>query len=361
MTKDERLQKHLTKLSSFNASSKIKLRAKATRIHGYSLYFDYSIKGQRKYDFLNLYLTGDTTRDTDALSQALIMRKMKESDVAYQSAGFRISTWKRKSDVTEYIRTSGRNKSRVWASVANALEKYSQSQIRFMDLNQVFIEKFKDYLLETLSQNTAWVYLNTFKTALNQALQEGIISTNPADGITIKKRETDRPFLTQEEIAMLHTTDCISWEVKRAFLFACYSGLRISDISRLDWKAIDVIKGTITTRQKKTDAMLYVPLLPQAAKLLGEPSTGLVFELPSDSYINKILKIWAKDAGIQKAISFHSSRHTYAIMAIEAGIEINVIQKLLGHSLLTTTMVYAKIHDKAVFQAADKFTRYLGE
>ncbi|HRU83620.1 MAG TPA: site-specific integrase [Candidatus Cloacimonas sp.] len=359
MTKDERIQKHLQKLTSYNASSKIKIRAKATRIHGYSLYFDYSIKGQRIYDFLNLYITGDATRDKEVLNQALTMRRMRESDIAYQTAGFRISNWKRKSDVAEYIRTIGQNKSRVWASVATALEKYSQSPVRFMDINKEFIEKFRDYLLENLSQNTAWLYLNTFKTALNLAVNEEIISTNPGNGITIKKYETDRPFLSQEEIALLTSTDCSFPEIKRAFLFACYSGLRISDVGRLDWKAIDLTKNIITIRQKKTDAMLYVPLLPPARRLLGEPSTGLVFDLPSQAFINKKLKEWAKDAGIQKQISFHTSRHTYAIMAIEAGIEINVIQKLLGHSMLTTTMVYAKIHDKAVFQAADKFTKYL--
>jgi len=361
MTKEERIQKSIKKLISYNSSSKVKLRAKATRIHGYSIYFDYSMKGQRTYDFLNLYITGDATHDSETLAQALEIRKLKEADLAHQAAGFRVNTWQRKSDVVEYIREAGKKRTHAWACVARALQDFHPGTLRFMDLTQNIIEDFREYLLEKYSQNTAWVYLNTFKTALNQAVKDSIIVTNPAQGISVKKLETERAYLTHDELDQIKNTECRQPEVKRAFLFACYSGLRISDIARLDWRAIDLDKGTISTRQKKTNAMLYVPLLPMAQKLIGEPSTGLVFDMPSDSFVNRELKIWAASAGIDKSISFHSSRHTYAILAIEAGIEINVIQKLLGHSIISTTMVYAKVHDKALFQAADKFNKYLGE
>lgn len=358
MTKDERIHKSLKKLSSYNASSRVKLRAKQTQQRGFSIYFDYYVKGERSYDFLGLYLSGDPTNDSEVLGQALQLRKMKEEDLSSQAAGVRLNTWQRKSDAIAWISEQAKRKTGTWKRVISSLKNFHPAPLRFNDITPQFAEGFKEYLLEKHSQNTAWLYLNTFKTALNLAVKNGILMTNPAKNVTIKMRDTERSHLTSEELKVIEATPCNYPEIKRAFLFACYSGLRISDIVRLEWKSIDLVSNTISIRQKKTDSMLYIPLLDDAKRILGTPGSGLVFDLPTEAYINRKLKTWVSEAGISKDISFHCARHTFAIMALEAGIEINVIQVLLGHSILSTTMIYAKVNPKVLQGAADRLNRF---
>jgi|LSQX01.3.fsa_nt_gb integrase len=359
MKKDKRLDKSLKKLESYNVSSRIKFRAKKTATLGYSIYFDYYTHGRRNYDFLSLYLTGDPVNDNNTLGKALEIRRIKEMNVSHQAAGVKSSEWKRRSDILEYMKAVSKDKNRTWQVAINALAQYQAPPIRFLDVTAKFVEGFRSFLLDNYSQNTAWLYLSIFKTALNMAVREGILMQSPADGISIKKIETEREFLTTEELELLQKTPCQDSEIKRAFLFACYTGLRVSDIILLDWQSIDLQEDTITLRQKKTKEMLYIPLLPKAKDLLGKQGTGLVFKLPTHSWINSKLKAWVRAAGIDKNISFHTARHTFAIMAIDAGVEVAIIQKLLGHTVLATTMVYAKVRDKTLTGAAHKMQAFL--
>ena len=155
---------------------------------------------------------------------------------------------------------------------------------------------------------------------------------------------------------MLIDTPCASEDVKKAFLFSCFCGLRISDVRALLWK--DVIyendKIHLELRQKKTEALLYLPLNKQAQCYLPANRGNVeecVFSLPSQSTISKILDRWAKDAGISKKVCYHMSRHTFATMELTMGADLYTTSLLMGHSNVQITQIYAKIIDVKKEQA----------
>ena len=163
-------------------------------------------------------------------------------------------------------------------------------------------------------------YFDVVVIALNKAVKDEIIPTNPAHKINYKDRpqqgEATKQYLTFEEVKALVATPCKYEVLKQAFLFACFCGLRYSDIKWLEWGKIQKIKSgemQVEIKQQKTGEPLYLPLSANALQWL--PERGLakdsdkVFALPHVSTVEKFLPIWAKDAGINKHITLHVSRH----------------------------------------------------
>lgn len=156
-------------------------------------------------------------------------------------------------------------------------------------------------------------------------------------------------------------TECLNSEVKRAFLFACYTGLRFSDLKKLTWGKIQPENGRhkLQYRQKKTGGFEYFPLSETANKLLKDDSNIInfpnkqVFKLPVLRYYNYVLKQWAKKAGIGKHLSSHVARHTFATLALTNGVDLYTVSKLLGHRDIAATQIYAKIIDKKKEEAVD--------
>ncbi len=140
--------------------------------------------------------------------------------------------------------------------------------------------------------------------------------------------------------------------VKNAYLFSCFCGLRISDIIGLKWKNVYIDNGQYRLEMvmQKTKEPIYLPLSAEALKWI--PERGMkaaedhVFDLPSPTYINVILKPWAKAAGIDKHFTFHTARHTFATMMLTLGADLYTTSKLLGHTNVKTTQIYAKIVNK---------------
>ena len=172
--------------------------------------------------------------------------------------------------------------------------------------------------------------------------------------------EVVRPFRSRNEaIHCYRNFDYIvsvSEDVKKAFLFSCFCGLRISDVRALLWKDViyDSDKIHIELRQKKTEALLYLPLNKQAQCFLPTNRGNVeecIFSLPSQSTISKILNRWAKDAGIDKKVCYHMSRHTFATMELTMGADLYTTSLLMGHSNVQITQIYAKIIDVKKEQA----------
>jgi len=183
-----------------------------------------------------------------------------------------------------------------------------------------------------------------------------LIPRNPFAGVEhVKPKETERAFLTIEELRQLAAAECRYPEVKRAFLFSSFSGLRISDVRRLTWS--NVRNGKLEFRQKKTDGVEYLPLSEQARRLLGENgvSEQHVFNLPRSLWtIEKVLRAWAREASIDKHLTFHVSRHTFATMALSHDVDLFTVSKLLGHKDISTTQIYARIIDKKMQEAVSR-------
>lgn len=148
--------------------------------------------------------------------------------------------------------------------------------------------------------------------------------------------------------------------MKRAALFSILTGLRISDILKLDWSELQHSKANgyyIQFRQEKTEGEEVLPISEQAYNLLGErgkPADRVFAGLKYSAYENKYLHQWIKDAGINKKITFHSFRHTFACLQLASGTDIYTVSKMLGHRELKTTQIYAKVIDQTKRTAADK-------
>ena len=255
-----------------------------------------------------------------------------------------------------------------WDSALKQLVKYAGKIVPFKNVTIEFCEGFKEFLLtnktktgKPLAKNSVISYLNKLKAALNQAFDDKIINENPAKRIkNIKPDESNREYLTKEEVKALMETDCRYEVLKRAFLFSCFTGMRWSDINQLTWRYVRKSEDgyRVHFSQKKTKGVEYLDIPDIALEYIGEkgePDERVFVGLKYSAYMNTALARWVLEAGITKLITFHCARHTYATILLEEDVNIRVIQDMLGHKELRTTLIYAKIIDKKRREAASIF------
>jgi integrase len=210
----------------------------------------------------------------------------------------------------------------------------------------------------TISRNTAATYFSIFKAALKQAFVDGYLTVDLSAKIKgIQEQESRREYLTVEELNMLAATPCERDVLKRAALFSTLTGLRHCDIQKLKWEEIQVDgdQARLNFTQQKTKGVEYMPISEQALKLCGKPGkpNQLVFEdLPDPSWISRPLKKWMEAAGITKRITFHCFRHSFATLQLSSGTDIYTVSKMLGHTNVKTTQIYAKVVDEKKNKAA---------
>ncbi|HVZ39742.1 MAG TPA: site-specific integrase [Candidatus Kapabacteria bacterium] len=324
-----------------------------------SLYLDIYHNGRRSYEFPNLYQTkgsGSVNKANVQLAQSVGAQRQLELQAGAHGLGHTI---KGGGDFVAYVAGLCETKPAAggssWKALLHKLREYAPHGATFAGINAAWLEGLHQHLTRSVAQSTARTYYDKVKTALNQAVRDGIIAANPCARVqNIRMPETQRTYLTAEELAALAATSCTSAETKRAFLFACFTGLRISDVRRLRWESIR--RGRIEFRQQKTDGVEYLPLSATALQLLGEPapSGGLVFALLCDVQINRVLRQWAAAAGITKHLSFHCARHTFATLLLTNDVDIYRVSKLLGHKSVQVTQRYAKIVDKRMQEAVER-------
>lgn len=359
----------------------LRQRKKGNKI---SLYLDYYNNGKRDYEYLGLYLTpvpekGRLTKaqkdeNNKTLSLAENIRSKRHLEIQNEVYGFN-DKGKLKGFFIMYMEILSQKKMDSkgnlgnWESTIKHLRKYNPKDVSFARLDSKYVEGFRDYLSKTartpankpLSTNSAHSYFNKFRAALKQAVKDGIIRTNPADQVNgLPVGESQREFLTLEELQSLVKCDCEIPILKTAFIFSCLTGLRWSDINKLVWSEVqhsDDNGWYIRFTQKKTKGIETLPISDQARKLLGEidkPTEKVFKGLKYSAWHNLKLQQWIMKAGISKTISFHCARHTYATLQLTLGTDIYTVSKLLGHKELKTTQVYAKIIDEKKMVAANK-------
>lgn len=250
-----------------------------------------------------------------------------------------------------------------------AVRKRSGGQpIPFKNITVKWMEDVKLFMLTapqggnkkgTISQNTAATYFSIVKAGVKQAFVDELLTTDISAKVKgIPTPETQREYLTIEEVNKLVDTPCDIDVLKRAFLFSVLTGMSHCDIKSLRWLNIVETKGTykINFKQDKTDVPDYLPISEQAYLLCGERQSPnrLVFEgLMSPSWINSPLKRWIASAGIAKHITFHCARHTFATLQLTSGTSIFTVSKMLGHTNVRTTQIYSHLVDKKKEEAAN--------
>ena len=334
------------------------------------VYLDvYRGQGNRNTELLAI-LTGDKFHDHETLRMCQELRNQREKELFTDAYGI-YGKHNRKKNFISYCeelaeKQKSPNTRLSWGNAIKHLQTFGGENLIFGELNQQFIEDFREYLLNKvkLSPNSAQVYLARIKTALRRAVSQNILPNNPAANVSIKGKAKLPVHLSIEEIRKLNKTHCANDQVKVAFLFACFTGLRYSDVQALTWDKIR--DGYLEFSQQKTGEAERMPLSEQAKEILkaqetAKPSPNLrrkipknsVFFMPTQPVIDKQLKAWAKAAGITKSISFHKSRHTFATLSLSSGVDLFTVSKLLGHRDLQSTQIYAKVIDEKKKQAVN--------
>ena len=267
----------------------------------------------------------------------------------------------------EKMKADSSNNYGNWFSAFQHLKKFVSPNLTFDDIDEDFVKRVKNYFENEaktksnldLSQNSKYSYFNKVKAALRSAFDEGYISINYGSKVkSFDQAESQREYLTFSEVESLAKAYCKYDVLKRAFLFSCLSGLRWSDINTLTWSEVrDEDDGfKVNFRQEKTDGVEYLYISEQARKLLGErkhPQERVFVGLRYSAVFNHEIVRWTVRAGLTKHITFHSARHTNAVLLLENGVDIYTVSKRLGHREIRTTAIYAKIVDKKNKEAAE--------
>jgi len=339
------------------------------------------VKHDRKREQLDLYLfTNPKTKlekqhNKETLQMVEAIKSKRIAEAAAGQHGF-TDTNKRNANFYSHFKkvqeTKKTQKSSsnygVWECCFVMLKKYHpEESLTFEQVNVDWVEglrRFLDNQAKTksgnlISKGTASSYFNKVRAVINDAFAKEIINKNPLQQVkTIKYEATERTYLTIEEVRALVKTDCRYDILKRAFLFSCLTGLRWSDINKLSWSEVSQLEGVhrITFNQQKTGTLQYLDITPQAFALMGDMAAeGRVFyPLKYSAYMNIELIRWTAAAGITKHVTFHAGRHTFAVSLLSNGVDIYTVSKLMGHSEVKTTQIYADIIDSVRKDAMHK-------
>lgn len=372
----------------------VHIRYKALANGNTSIYLDIYQKGRRCYEFLGEQLVPEIDENSKQLNEETLERVgiiQLERILALKNGDEGVWGKSRRKklllmDWMEHFKQKKEQTTRGGGYVVNIgkviehLKEYKGEEITMADVDKDYCEGFLVYLstaksrkrkkddtkkdnAKVLSKFTQGLYMTIFNMAMKMAVREGVLPYNPMDktdkGRTIKVGESNRVFLDIDELKAMIRTDCHSEVTKMAFIFSCYTGLRISDVRGLKWgdlKAVQLQDGQATYKMsiimQKTQRRLDCTLPKDALKWLpqreGESDNDNVFSsLPiNQNTLNHQLKKWAEKAGVKKNISFHCARHTFATLLLTRDADIYTTSKLLGHTRVATTEIYAKIVDK---------------
>lgn len=356
----------------------IRLRRKTTKT-GESLYLDIYFKGKRRYEFLRLYLIpehtkADKLKNEETLRLANAIKSQRTIELFNNKYGF--ATEKPDINLIRYIQLIAENKQKqgrigikgTFDTLVYHLTKYHGDKTTLQDVDNRYIKGFVQYLSTAIARTSGEVLKSSsqhniytsLKMIIHQAIKDELLTSDPTKSVDPPRMVLPhKEYLTEEELTKLIHTPCSKEMVKRSFLFCCFTGLRISDVQKLTWKEVATTQNEthINYRQKKTKIENYVPLSENATSVLPSKrenaDSDLVFELPKESTIRKILKKWVSDSGIGKHITFHCSRHTCATLLLNHGVDIYTVKEILGHTDIGTTMQYAKVIDKTKRKAVN--------
>jgi len=369
------------------AKEPIRIRFKKLQNGNKSVYLDIYKDGVREYEFLKLYIVPEHNPDdkeknrlTLELANKVKAKKILELDNAEH--GFTTSGTKQKESVTEYLKALAEKSKREGAmsmhysykGLCRHLVNYKGERITFKHVTKDFCKGFNEYLKTArngtykpgkskinpsgmLAQSTQHQYSNLLTCTLFRAMEDEYTDNNTMKKIPkaerLKKPDSSREYLTIDDIKQLAQTPCVKEEVKQAFLFTCYSGLRFSNVRGLKWGDFQTDnegKNVIKYRQTKTKKHEYLQVSSDAMKFLpgrnGADDDDAVFNLSNNFATNQVLAGWVLAAGIKKRVTFHVSRHTNATLLLSLGVPIEIVSKLLGHSDIKTTQIYAKVIDQ---------------
>lgn len=364
------------KTSAKNTKEPVRLREKELANGVRSLYLDIYVNGKRSYEFLKLYLIPETNpqakvQNENTMRAANTIKLNRILEITNNKAGLKNTSIRAKMLLKDWMETfrqaqeqKGVKDQKLIHNTIHALTAYNIN-VAMRDVNRDYIIGLTNFLRndyrsprgKKLKDYSVINYLGCLRNALNMAVREDVIADNPIMKLSaqdkVKAPESQREYLTVEEVQQLEATDSPYPHIKQAFLFACYTGLRCSDVRSITWGKIvkDGEKYRLHTVMFKTKRPFYIPLSKKAIQWMPErgdkTDDELIFEnIPVQVNTKLYLQPWLDKAGITKPITFHCSRHTFGTMMLTLGADIYTTSKLMGHTKVEVTQIYAKIINK---------------
>jgi site-specific recombinase XerD len=337
------------------------------------------IKHNRRKEALNLYLIGqprtqpERQQNKEILDLAAKIREEREQELKENKHGYRLKKERSINFLDYYQSYIDRYTKKDVRNIKGALERFKsflaekyptlQHYIKPDQINKDVIRDFVEYLELHSKGVGAWSYYQRFKKVVNYATEHGIFTKNPCTGITCKVDDTAlrKDVLSVEEIDLLISTGYPEQnkEVRRAFIFCLYTGLRFCDVVNLRYTNVDYSNRLLKFEQSKTKGHsaasgVIIPLNDGLLSLIGTPpldednSPAIdtpIFTLPGHAACSKAVKYWTKRAGITKHITWHCGRHSFAVNILNKGANIKTVASLLGHSGLKHTEKYTRAVD----------------
>ena len=364
--------------------SPVHLRTKKIAQGKESIYLDIVKDGIRKKEFIGLYLIPEKTRADKVINRATMKtaEKIRAKRIVELMEG-KVGIGKKpdKVDLLEwfeeqrlyYYDNDNMNYSKTIHNLIRHLTIFHPRKLMLSDVKPTFIRKFLEYLRSDgankfggrLCDETIYTYFTVFSILMNKAVRLELIISNPFHKLSQaekpQRRTKKKEYLTLSEVKRMAEAECDDWRVKYAFMFCCFTGLRYIDVSRLKWKHIVEVgegKYQIELIQQKTKEPVYIPLSANALKWLPERGydgrENYIYKFRDRSIIYDYLKKWGDAAGIDKHLTFHMSRHTCATLLLYYGTDLYTVSKILGHTSIKTTQIYAKIADEMKRTAVQK-------
>lgn len=336
------------------------------------------MRKDRKREFLKLYLWQaprtpiERQQNKETLELAKKIRFERGQELLESVEGYRLKKERDinfldyfQSYIDKYTKKDIRmvqialNRFRDFLNETPEYNKFAK-RIKPEQINKDMVEAYTEYLqTRSVGEGAKSIYAR-FKKVVKFAIEHDVMLKNPCTGITIKidDQQLKKEVLSTEEIQQLIVThyDNENPNIRRAFIFCLYCGLRYCDVKDLTFKNVDYANRLLKFEQNKTkghsaNSGVVIPLNDGILKLIGEPSNPdnrdeAIFPLPSYEMCLKALKRWVKRAGINKHISWHCARHSFAVNILNNGANIKTVASLLGHSGLKHTEKYTRAVDK---------------
>ncbi|MBD8387920.1 site-specific integrase [Dysgonomonas sp. BGC7] len=341
---------------------------------GYSKVED-KVKIDRRKESLNLYIwatprtTEERLTNKETLELAKKIRNEREQELREGKLGYRLSKAKNVNFLDyfqTYIDNYTKKDVRMLIIALNRFKDFLsieypvfRTSIKPEQLSKDMMLSFVEYLQSRSKGEGAKSIFQRFKKAVSYAVEHDVIMKNPCKGVQCKVDEQilRKDVLSVEEMQQLISTTYTeqNQDVRRAFILCLYAGIRFCDVVELRYGNVDYSNRLLKFEQSKTkggssSSGVVVPLNDSLISLIGKPSTEgakneKIFNLPSHTMCLKALRRWTARAGIDKHITWHSARHSFAVNILNNGANMKTVASLLGHSGLKHTEKYTRAVD----------------
>ena len=361
------------------------LREKPLANGNISLYLDIYRDGKRTYEFLKLYINAkprtpiERGKNRENLALAEKIRTQKESDLNHLVHG-QIAPSNQKINLLDFFEAyyDKYNKKDI-RMIRGAIDRFNdflkldypqfQNSIKPDQLTKEIVKEFVEYLESRSKGEGARGYFQRFKKMIANAEEKNIFFVNPCKGIIciVDDSALTKDILSMDEIEKLIATRYPEQNLntRRAFIFTLYTGIRFCDIIELKYSYVDYSNKTLKFNQSKTKgqsskSQVIIPLNDSLLSLIGDKPERdtFIFDLPSHTMCLKSLKRWTAKAGIDKHITWHCGRHSFAVNILNNGANIKTVASLLGHSGLKHTEKYTRAVDNLKEQAINSLPTF---